>query len=132
MTLVKIQKQIWIFYFDFCQNFDVRTFSQWLSIKKIFFCQMFTLVLWNGILDGSLKFLLLILENCFLISDFEVLFKNYIMHWLSMRGNNFIACWAYEETISSHTESTPIFAHAQPMSNQFSRMLSVRGNHNPF
>ncbi len=115
MTLVKIQKQIWIFYFDFCQNFDVRTFSQWLSNKKHtrnqffvgryqknFLGQMFTFVLRNGILDGSLKFWLLIFENCFLIWEFEVLFKNYIMRWLSMRGNNFIACWAYDATKQFH------------------------------
>ncbi len=35
---------------------------------------------------------------------------------LSIRGNDFIARWAYEETTSSHTEHTrnKFFAHAQP------------------
>ncbi len=42
---------------------------------------------------------------------------------LSLRGNDFIAHWAYEETISSHTEHTP---------NEFSRMFSQRKNVNSF
>jgi hypothetical protein len=102
---------------------------------------MFTLVLWNGILDGFSKFW--IYENCIIIWDFGLLLKNYIMHWLSMRGNNFITCWAYEETISSHTESTPNefsrmlskcsnFDSFFLMDNQFLCMLSIRGNHNPY
>ncbi len=41
------------------------------------------------------------------------------MRMLSIRGNDFIAHRAYEETISSHTELTP---------NEFSRMLSQRKN----
>ncbi len=57
--------------------------------------------------------------------DFWVIFKNYSMRkrMLSMRGNDFIAHWAYEERISSHTEHTP---------NEFSRMLSQRKNVNSF
>ncbi len=42
---------------------------------------------------------------------------------LSIRGNNFIAHWAYEETILSHTDHTP---------KEFSRMLSQRKNINSF
>ncbi len=52
---------------------------------------------------------------CILIWDFWVIFKNYSMPMLSMLGNDFIAHWAYEEAISSHTEHTR---------NEFSRMLS--------
>ncbi len=57
MTLVNICNKFRIFYFDFCQKFDVRTFSRWLNIRGTNFCckiseifKMFTLVL----LDGSL------------------------------------------------------------------------------
>ncbi len=42
---------------------------------------------------------------------------------LSISGNDFIAHWAYDETISSHTEHTP---------NKFSRMLSQQKNVNSF
>ncbi len=42
---------------------------------------------------------------------------------LSICGNDFIAHWAYEEKISSHTEHRP---------NEFSRMLSQRKNVNSF
>ncbi len=38
---------------------------------------------------------------------------------LSIRGNDFIASWAYAETISSHTEHT---------GKRFHRTLSIRGN----
>ncbi len=62
---------------------------------------------------------------------------------LSIRGNDFIACWAYAEPISSHTEHTrnefprmlslqkmwTVFTctvHAQHMRNKFYRTLSIR------
>jgi hypothetical protein len=45
------------------------------------------------------------------------------MRMLSICGNDFIAQWAYEETISSYTKHTP---------NKFSRMLSQRKNFNSF
>jgi hypothetical protein len=38
--------------------------------------------------------------------EFLVILENYCLHMLSIRGNNFIAHWTYEETISSHTEHT--------------------------
>ncbi len=50
-----------------------------------------------------------------LIWDFWVLFENYSMRMLSIRGNDFIAHWAYDTTILSHTEHTR---------NKFSRMLN--------
>jgi hypothetical protein len=37
---------------------------------------------------------------------FWVIFENYSMCMLSIRGNDFIAHWAYEEMVSSHTEHT--------------------------
>ena len=83
---------------------------------------MFTWVLLDEFLNGFSKFGFIV-EICILIWDFWVIFKNYSMRMLSIRGNDFIAHWAYEETISSHTEHTP---------NEFSRMLSQRKNVNRF
>ncbi len=76
------------------------------------------------------------------------MFENYSMHMLSTRRNDFIAYWAYKETISSHTESTPnkfsrmlnaqpvvknihsfyIYIHAEHTGKQIHRTLSLRGN----
>ncbi len=75
---------------------------------------MFTLVLSDEFLDGFSKFIFLF-KICILIWYFWVIFENYSMRMLSIRGNNFIAHWAYEEMISSHTEHMP---------NELSRMLS--------
>ncbi len=80
--------------------------------KNLFF-KIFTLVLSDRFLDGFSKFWLFIGEICILIRDFWVIFKNYFM--LSIRRNDFIACWAYAEPISSHAEHTR---------NEFPRMLS--------
>ncbi len=131
--LVNIRKKIRFFSFDFRQNFEVRTFSQWLSIRgtkfiwrdiqKNFFFKMFTWVLLDGFLNGFSKFGFFTDEICILIWDFWVIFENYSMRMLSILGNDFIAHWAYEEMISSHTEHTP---------NEFSRMLSQRKNVNSF
>ena len=107
------------FSFDFRQNFDVRTFPRWLSnsirgtklffrdIQKFFFFKIFTLVLLDRFLDGFSKFRFFKGEICILIRDLWVIFENYSMHMLSIRGNDFIACWAY--------------------ANRFHRMLSIRG-----
>ncbi len=84
-----------ILFLNFCQNFDVRTFSWWLSkwayvepsffgeLSKIFFL---TLVLLDEFLDCFSKFRLIIVEICILIWLFGVIFENY-----SMRTNDFIA-----------------------------------------
>ncbi len=90
---------------------------------KNFFFKIITLVLLHGFLKGFSKFWFFIGEICILIGDFWVIFKNYSMRMLSIRGNNFIACWAYAESISSHTEHTR---------NKFSRMLSMLGNFDSF
>ncbi len=120
MPLVNFWKKIRLVSFDFRQNFDVRTFTRWLSIrgsKKKCSPKIFTMVLLDGFLDGFSKFWFFIVEICILIRDFWVIFENYCMRILSIRGNDFIACWAYEEPISSHTEHTR---------NEFPRMLSQR------
>ncbi len=93
------------------------------------------------------KFKFFVVEICILIWYFWVIWKNYSMRMLlSIRGNNFIAHWAYEEKISSHTEHTPnefslmlnqhsnfdsvymdIQTHAEHMWKRFNHMLSIRG-----
>ncbi len=85
---------------------------------KIFFpkCSLGSYNL-DGFLNGFSKFGFFVVEVCILIWDFRVIFENYSMRMLSIRGNDFIAHWAYEETISSHTVHIP---------NEFSRMLSQR------
>ncbi len=133
MPLVNFRKKFRFFSFDFRQNFEVRTFPRWLSIRgtkffwrdiqKFIFYKMFTWVLADGFLNSFSKFGFFIVEICILIWDFLVIFENYSMRMLSIRRNDFIAHWAYVETISSHTEHTP---------NKFSRMLSQRKNVNSF
>ncbi len=90
---------------------------------KNFFFKIFTLVLLDGFLDGFSKFWFFVDEICILIRDFWVISENYSMCMLSIRGNDFIACWAYAEPISSHAEHTR---------NEFPRMLSQRENVNIF
>ncbi len=129
MPFVNFRKKFRFFFsFDFRQNLEVRTFPRWLSIRgtkffwrdiQKFFSKMFTWVLLDVFLNGFSKFRFFIVEICILIWDFWVIFENYSMRMLSIRGNDFIAHWAYEETISSHTEHTP---------NEFKRMLNQRKN----
>ncbi len=116
MPFVNFRKKFRFFSFDFRQNFDVRTFPRWLSIRgtkffferypKIFFLQNlhFGPILLDRFLDGFSKFGFFIGEICILIRDFLVIFKNYSMRMLSICRNNFIACWAYEEQISTHAQ----------------------------
>jgi hypothetical protein len=114
MPFVNFRKKFRFFSFDFHQNFDVRTFPRWLSIcgtkfflrdiQKIFFFKIFILVPSDRFLDGISKFWFFIGEICILIRDFWVVFENYSMHMLSIAGNDFIVCWAYEERISAHAQ----------------------------
>jgi hypothetical protein len=62
------------------------------DIQKNFFFKIFTLVLLDRFLDGFSKFGFFIGEICILIMDFGVIFENYSMRMLSIRGNDFIAC----------------------------------------
>jgi hypothetical protein len=135
MPLVNFRKKFRFCSFDFRQNSKVRTFLRWLSIHgtkfflgeislNIFFQNVLLVpTVLEGFLNGFSKFGFFIVEICILIRDFWVIFKNYSMCMLSIRGNDSIAHWAYEETISSHTEHTP---------NEFLRMLSQRKNVNSF
>jgi hypothetical protein len=67
------------------------------------------------------KFSIIFGQNLHFNLDFWIIFENCSMHMLSIWGYNFIAHWAYKDTIYSHTE------HSQ---NEFSRMLSQRKNVN--
>ncbi len=105
IPLVNFQKNFCFFSFDFRQNFEVRTFSRWLSIRgtkffwrdiqKFFFLKMLTWVPIDGFLNGFSKFGFFIVEICILMWDFWIIFENYNKRMLSIRGNNFIAHWAY-------------------------------------
>jgi hypothetical protein len=90
---------------------------------KNFFLNIFTMVLLDGFINGFSKFWFFIVEICILVRDFWVIFENYCLGMQRICGNDFIACWAYEERISSHAEHMP---------NEFSRMLSVRWNFDSF
>ncbi len=111
---------------------------------KIFFVKIFTLFLWDRFLDGFSKFGFFIGEICILIRDFWVIFENYSMRMLSIRGKDFIACWAYEERISAHAQpavkcehffmhspcwayAERILSHTEHTGNEFHRMLSILG-----
>ncbi len=114
-----------------------------MSYPKIFFLKIFTLVLLDGFLDGFWKFRLFIVKICILIWYFWLFFENYSMRMLSIRGNDFIACWASAEPISSDTENMrnefprmcnpcsayaeQILSHTEHTRNEFHRMLSIRG-----
>jgi hypothetical protein len=126
------------------------------ELSQNFFFKIFSLVLLDGFLDGFWKFGLFIVKICILIRYFWVFFENYSMRMLSIRGNDFIAHWAYEERISAHAQpagkceqslhlqsmlsirgtnfiahwpyAERISSHAEHTWNRFHRMLSMRGN----
>ncbi len=84
-------------------------------------------------LSRFFKISIFLVKICILIWYFWVIFENYSMHMLSIRGNDFIAHWTYEEMISSHTEHT-IFMHAHCSASgkmwtffTCTSMLSIRG-----
>jgi hypothetical protein len=114
MPFLNFRKKCRFFSFDFRQNFDVRAFPRWLSIRgtkfflrdiqKFFFFKIFSLVLLDRFLAGFSKFWFFIGEISILITDFWVILENYSLRMLSIRGTDFIACWAYEERISAHAQ----------------------------
>ncbi len=98
MPFVYFRKKFRCFSFDFHQNFDVRTFPWWLSIRgtkfflrdiqNIFFFKIFPLVLSDRFLDGFSKFRFFIGEICILIHACVSL-----------------SCW-YKVFLPNHTSST--------------------------
>jgi hypothetical protein len=130
MPFVNFRKKIRFFSFDFQLEhfrgdwaYAERNQPFLMSYPKMFFFKIFSLFLLDGFLDGFWKCWLFIVKTCILFGIFEYFFENYSIRMLSIRGNDFIACWAYAEPISSHTEHTR---------NEFPRMLSQRLNVNRF
>jgi hypothetical protein len=102
------------------------------ELSKNYFFMTFTLVLLDGFLEGLWKFRLFVVKICILIWYFRVFFENCSMRMLSIRRNDFIACWAYVEPISHWAYEEQISAHAQRAvkCEQFlhvQSMLSIRG-----
>ncbi len=75
VPLVNFRKKFRLVSFDFLQNFEVRTFTRWLSIRetkfflsdiqKFFFFLIFTMVLLDRFPDGFSKFRFFIVEISF-------------------------------------------------------------------
>jgi hypothetical protein len=90
---------------------------------------MLTWVLLDGFLNNFSKIRFFIVEICILIRDFWVIFENY-----SMRINDFIAHWAYEErfhrTLSIRRTNFRVCSASGKMLAVFTctDMLSMRGN----
>ncbi len=107
-ALRKFSKKISLLFLRFSPEFRCSNISAvtehtrnqifFIDIQKNFLVKIFTLVLLDRFLDGFSKFWFFIGEICILVRDFWVIFEN--------RGNDFIACWAYAEPISSHAEHT--------------------------
>jgi hypothetical protein len=155
MPFVTFRKKFRFFSFDFRQNFNVRTFPRWLSIcgtkfflrdiQKFYFSKSSLSSYYiDRFLDGFSKFWFFIGEICLLIRDFWVILENYSMCMLSIRGTDFIACWANEERISAHAQpavkyehfymyspcwayAERILSHTEHTGNSFHRMLSIQG-----
>ncbi len=153
MPLVNFWKKFRSFSFDFRQNFVVRTFSRWLSIRgtkfflrdiQKFFSKMFTWVLLDGFLNGFPKLGFFIVEICILIRDFWVIFENAHAHaehtrkqfyrTLSIQRTNFRVCSASGNILTVFTCTAMLsirgndLSHPEYMRKWFYRWLSIRGN----
>ncbi len=142
MPLVNFRKIFWLFSFYFCQNFDVRTFSWWLGIRgtkffgelsEDFFFSKFSL--WSykmGSWPIFQNFDYFWWKFAFYLWFFLVIFENYSTRTLSMRGNDFIAHWAYAERIFAYAQRVEkcfyMYIYAKNTGKWFYRTLSIRGN----
>ncbi len=73
MPLVNFRKKFCLVSFDFCQNFEVQTFTRWLSIRgtqfflrdiqKNFFSKIFTMVLFRWVPRRFLQILIFYSQN---------------------------------------------------------------------
>ncbi len=106
MPLVNFRKKFRLVSIDFRQNFEVRTFTRWLSIHgtKFFFRDIQKCFFFQNLHYGPIRWIprrffqiliFFIVEICILITDFWVIFENDCMRMLSIPGTDFIACWAY-------------------------------------
>ena len=110
MPLVNFRKKFRFVSFNFRQNFEVRTFMRWLSIRgSKFFLRDIQKNFGKNLHYGPItwvprrffQILIFYSQNLHLIRDFWVIFENYCMRMLSIRGTDFIACWAYAEMFKS-------------------------------
>ncbi len=129
----------------FCHDWAYAEPNFFGELSKNCFPKIFTLFLLDGFLDGFSKFWLFIVKICILIRYFFVIFERAC------------TCWAYLETILSHTEHTRkwfyrtlsmwgmnfctssasgkmcsfymynLYIHAEHTRNQFHHTLSIRG-----
>ncbi len=117
MPFLNFPKKIRFFSFGIRQIFDVRTFPRWLSIRgikvflrdvqKFFFLQNLHFGPIRWVPRQFFNFFFFKGEICILIRDFWVIFENYRMRMLSIRGNNL--------SLAEHTR------------NRFHCMLSILG-----
>ncbi len=123
MPFVNFWKKCRFFSFDFRQNFDVRTFPRWLSIRKTKF---FWWAIQKFFSSKSSLF-----ENiaCICWAYAETILshaehtRNWFHHTLSIRGTNFRAC-------SASCKMWTVFTctiHALHTRNELYRILSIRG-----
>ncbi len=116
IPLVNFQKKFHFFSFHFRQNFEVRTFSRWLSIRGTkFFWRDIQNIFFQNVHLGPIRWV---------PKRFFKIWIPYSRNFYFNVGflNNFskivaCVCWAYAETILSHTEHTR---------KRFHRTLSIR------
>ncbi len=104
-----------------------------MSYPKIFFLQNLHFGPFRCVPRRLLKISIIYSQlHCILIWYFWVFFENYSMRMLSIRGNDFIAHWAYKERISAHAhlavkcERFTCTIHAEHTRNEFYRTLNIR------
>ncbi len=125
MPLVKFRKKFRLVSFDFRQNFKVRTFTWWPSIRGTEFFLRDIQIFFPNLHYGAIRwvprrfFQILIFYsrnlhfNHGFLSHFQQLLYAHAEHMrkqfyrmLSIRRTDFIAQWAYEERISVHAQPT--------------------------
>ncbi len=105
MPFVNFRKKFRFFSFDFRQNFEVRNVTEntqnqifLMSYPKNFFLQNLHFGPIRWVPRRFFKISIIYSQNLYL--NLVFLYNR----TLSIRGTNFIACWAYAEPISSHAE----------------------------
>jgi hypothetical protein len=133
MTLVNIRKKTLIFLFSFLPvgiPMFVHFHDDWAKAEPIFCCdvsEFFSCLQYFGVIRcDPWRFFdipIIFCQKLHFNKVFWVLYKKFSMAWLSIQGNNCIACWAYAEMTSLNTESMP---------NKFLCMLSQCSNFDSF
>ncbi len=115
----------WILSFEYK---EVRTFSRWLSIRGTkFFWRDIQIIFFQKVHCGPIRW---VPKRFFKILIFFSRNLHFNLGFWVISKIIACACWAYAETILSHTEHTRNeFSHAQPAVKVFTykSMLSIRG-----